>query len=71
MKEKIQITIENLDDIRSVLKSIELLFTKLIYYYADTNTRNLVIFILNVSVWLGQVMTKLGIDEDNYEEFLK
>jgi hypothetical protein len=71
MKEKIQITIENLDDIRSILKSIELLFTKLIYYYADTNTRNLVIFILSVSVCLGQVMTKLGIDEDNYEEFLK
>ena len=68
MKEKITITIKDLDDIRGVLKSIELLFNKLIFYYSETNVNNLQTLILTTSVWFGQILKMLGYDENDFKE---
>jgi hypothetical protein len=68
-QEKITITIHNLDDVRSVLKSIELLFQKLFHYYAETNVKNLTILVLSCCVWLESVAQKLGLDDIDYEDF--
>ena len=68
MKEKIQITIENLDDLQGVLKSIELLFSKLIYYYAEKDPKNLNTLILSCSAWFGKVLRILGYTEDDFKE---
>jgi len=68
MKEKIQITIEDLDNIYGVLNSLELLFTKLIYYYAEKDLRNLNVLVLTCSVYFGQIFRMLGFDEDNLKE---
>ena len=65
MKEKINIIIEDLDDIISVLKSIELLFQKLIYYYGETNVENLHTLIVSCSVWFGKILQVLGYDDEN------
>lgn len=70
-KERITITIENLDDLKSVLGSIDLLFRKIIFYYSDKNFNNLVLFIISCAVWFGELMTKLGINADNYKDFLE
>jgi hypothetical protein len=67
MKEKIQITIENLDDMPSVLKSIELLFQKLIDYYNRVDVKNLNILILSMSVWFGKILRIMGYDENDFK----
>jgi hypothetical protein len=68
MKEKISITIDNLDDVQSVLKSIELLFQKLIYYYGENDVKKLYTLILSVSAWFGKVLRMLGYTEDDFKE---
>jgi hypothetical protein len=68
MKEKLIITIKDLDDLQGVLKSIELLFQKLITYYADKDTEKFITLILSVSVWFGQILTMLGYTEDDFKE---
>ena len=68
MKEKIQITIDNLDDIQNVLRSIGLLFQKLIYYYAETDLQKLYTLVLNVSVYFGQILNMLGYRPENNED---
>ena len=68
MKEKIQITIENLDDIQNVLKSLELLFQKLIIYYSDKDEEKVNILVLSCSVWFGKMMRILGYDENDFGE---
>jgi len=67
MKEKIQITIENVDDIQNVLQSLELLFTKLIYYYAEKDLQKLYTFVLGVSVYFGQILDIMGYRPENNE----
>jgi hypothetical protein len=66
MKEKIQITIDNLDDVQSVLRSIELLFQKIIYYYGEHDLHKLNILVLSVSSWFGQILKMLGYTEDDF-----
>jgi hypothetical protein len=68
MNEKVTITIHNLDDVQGVLKSLELLFQKLIYYYAEKDLNNLKILVLSCSVWFGMVLQKLGYSEDDFKE---
>ena len=68
MKEKITLTIHDLDDIRGVLKSLELLFQKLVYYYAERDLNNLRIFIMSCAVWFGMVCRKLGYSEEDINE---
>jgi hypothetical protein len=67
MTEKVTITIHNLDDVREVLKSLELLFQKLVYYYAEKDLNNLRIVVLSCAVWFGMVCQKLGYDEGDIE----
>ena len=68
MKQKIQITIDNLDDMQSVLRSIELLFQKLIDYYAEHDLKKLITLVLSCSVWFGKVLQILGYSEDDFGE---
>ena len=67
MKEKITITIENLDDIQSVSKSLTLLFQKLIYYYPEKDLHNLNILVLSCSVYFGKILQLLGYMEDDFK----
>jgi hypothetical protein len=67
MKEKINITIENIDDLQSVLKSLELLFEKLILYYSDTDLQKLSNLILSCSVYFGRVLRLLGYTEEDFK----
>jgi len=60
MKERITITIKDLDDIQSVLESLELLFTKLIYYYEEKDMNKLITLVLSCSVWFGKILQILG-----------
>jgi hypothetical protein len=69
MKERITITIKDLDDIQNVLKSLELLFTKLIYYYEEKDMNKLITLVLSCSVWFGKILQILGINKDNLKEF--
>lgn len=66
-KEKITITIENLDDMHSVLRSLELLFQKIVLYYSDKDINKLVAFVVSCSVWFGKMLTILGYDEDDFK----
>jgi hypothetical protein len=66
MKEKITITIEDLDNMPSVLRSLELLFQKLIYYYSDKDVGELNILILSISSYFGQLLKWLGYNEDDF-----
>lgn len=68
MIEKISITIEKLDDMDSVLKSIELLFRKLILYYSETDLRKLTQLILSCSNWFGAMLKTLGYTEEDFKE---
>jgi hypothetical protein len=68
MKEKIQITLDNLDDVNSVLRSIELLFQKLIMYYAEHDLKSLNTLVLSCGVWFGKVLRMLGYDEKDFED---
>jgi hypothetical protein len=68
MKEHITITIKNLDNIHSVLGSLELLFKKLMEYYADKDLNNLKILIISCSVWFGMILQKFGYDKDLEEK---
>ena len=65
MKEKIQITLKNLDDIHNVLKNIELLFQKLMFYYADKDIEKLHTLIVSISVWFGNILRALGYDNES------
>ena len=68
MKEKIQITIKDLDDMQNVLRSLELLFKKLILYYADKDVNKLTALVMSCSVYFGQILRKLGYSEDDFKE---
>jgi hypothetical protein len=70
MKEKITITIENLDDMPSVLRSVELLFQKLVDYYTEKDIRNLYTLVLSCSVWFGKILHILGYTEDDFKKEL-
>jgi hypothetical protein len=67
-KEKVTITIENLDNIEDVLKSLELLFAKLIGYYSDKDLHNLNILVLSCSVYFGKILRMLGYNEEDFKE---
>jgi hypothetical protein len=67
MKEKIAITIHNIDDVNSVLRSIELLFQKLINYYAKNNVQNLATLVLSCSIYFGRILRLLGYTEKDFE----
>lgn len=67
MKEKISIIIEDLDNVYSVLMSLELLFQKLIYYYMEKDVNKLNIFALSISVYFGQILKMLGYSVDDFK----
>lgn len=67
MKEKIQITIKDLDDINNVLESLELLFQKLVYYYAEKDIKKLGILILSCSVYFGKMLGIMGYTEEDFK----
>ena len=66
MKEKIQITIDNLDDMENVLQSLELLFSKLILYYGNKDVSNLNVLVLSISSYFGKILKMLGYTEDDF-----
>ena len=68
MNEKIQITINNLDDVQGVVGSIQLLFQKLIYYYAEKDLQKLNTLILSCVVYFGRMLRILGYGEGDLEE---
>ena len=68
-KERINITIEDLDNLPSVLRSLELLFQKLIYYYADRDLKTLNTLVISISVYFGKILRMLGYTEDDFKEF--
>jgi hypothetical protein len=68
MKEQINITIDNLDNMQNVLRSLELLFSKLIMYYSNKDVKNLNILVLSISSYFGQVLTMLGYGADDFKE---
>jgi hypothetical protein len=68
MKNSISITIDNIDNIKDVLKSLELLFAKLIHYYAGKDNNNLEVLIVSVSIYFGKMLRLLGYNEDNPDE---
>jgi len=65
MKDSINIIIEDLDNLPSVLKSIELLFSKLIMYYGEKDLHKLNTLVLSISVYFGKLLTLLGYDEED------
>jgi len=66
MKEKLSITIGNLDDMENVLKSLELLFSKLILYYGNKDLKNLNVLVLSISSYFGKILKMLGYTEDDF-----
>jgi hypothetical protein len=50
------------------LGSLELLFKKLMEYYADKDLNNLKILIISCSVWFGMILQKFGYDKDLEEK---
>ena len=68
MKEQINIKIENLDDLSSVLKSIELLFQKLVTYYQDKDYKKLCILGLSSYLWFKKVVEWLGYTKKDLED---
>lgn len=68
-KERIQITIDNLDDVQSVLRSLELLFQKLIYYYAQRDIKSLNTLVISISVYFGKMLRYLGYNEEDFKDF--
>jgi hypothetical protein len=66
-KRKVSIIIEDLDNISSVAKSLELLFEKLIYYYAEKDVNKLTTLILSCSIYFGQLLTIIGYKPEDIE----
>jgi hypothetical protein len=66
MKEKLTITIRDLDDMENVLKSLELLFSKLIMYYGNKDISNLNVLVLSISSYFGKILKMLGYTEDDF-----
>jgi hypothetical protein len=66
MKEKLSITIKDLDDMENVLKSLELLFSKLIMYYGNKDLSNLNVLVLSISSYFGKILKMLGYTEDDF-----
>lgn len=67
-KEQINITIKDLDDLNGVLKSIELLFTKLILYYGDTDLKKLNMLLISCANWFGKLLRMSGYSEEDFED---
>lgn len=67
-KERIAITIDNLDDLSSVLKSIELLFQKLVNYYQEKDYKKLCILGLSSYLWFKKVVEWIGYTEKDLQE---
>lgn len=66
MKEKIQITINNLDNIEEVLDSLELLFRKLLLYYSERDLKKLKVLLFACAWWFGEVLRLLGYNEKEF-----
>jgi hypothetical protein len=67
-KERLTITIQDLDNIENVVGSIELLFSKLISYYADKDLKTLHILALSMGAYFGDLLRTLGYSGENFKE---
>jgi len=65
MKEKITITIEDLDDLKTVAIALENLFKIILEYYIDKDDELLSFewFILSCSIYFGKLLALMGYDE--------
>jgi hypothetical protein len=68
MKEKLIITLKDLDDIKGVLKSLELLFQKLIIYYGEKDAKKLNTLVMSCGVYFGKILRLMGYSEEDFEE---
>jgi hypothetical protein len=63
MTEKIQITIEDLDDIQKVLIALDNLFRTLLNHYIDTEWNKLSLVVVSCSVYFGRLHQLIGCKE--------
>ena len=63
-KERITITIEDLDNIQKVLESLQLLFSKLVIYYSKKDESKLMTLVINCGAYFGKLLVMLGYNED-------
>jgi hypothetical protein len=70
MKEKITITIDDLDNLKSVSIVLENLFKTILEYYIDKDDelKSFEWFILSCSVYFGKLLTLMGYDEKDFKE---
>lgn len=67
-KEKLTITIQDLDNVENVGGSIELLFAKLITYYANRDLKTLHILALSMGSYFGDLLRTLGYSGQDFKE---
>jgi hypothetical protein len=62
-KKSLSIHISDLDDFNKVVESIDHLLNTLILHYTDTNAQYLRMFVLSMSIYIGELMIMLGLSE--------
>jgi hypothetical protein len=67
MKEKIVVVIESLDDMKKVLKCLELLFNQLVCYYTRKDIKKLHIFAISGGAWFGRMLRDLGYKGEDFK----
>lgn len=70
MKKRINITIEDLDNLKNVSIALENLFKTILEYYIDKNDelKSFEWFILSCSVYFGKLLTLMGYDNEDFKE---
>jgi hypothetical protein len=67
MKEKIVVAIESLDDIKKVLKCLELLFNQLVCYYTRKDIKKLHILAISCGAFFGRLLRDLGYNGKDFK----
>jgi len=66
-KRKINIQIEDLDDVNKVLIAIDNLLRTILEYYIDTDWHKLQIIVMSCSAYFGNILRQLGYKEEDFK----
>jgi hypothetical protein len=67
MKNKISITLTDIDDVNKVLESLDILFRQILEHYIDKgNMKAFSTFIVTVSVYCGRILRLMGYTEKDF-----
>jgi len=67
MKKSVSITISDMDNIDSVLNSLDKLLKTIMLHYIDTDKEKFFSFIISVSVCFGEILNFFGVKPEDID----